>query len=370
MPILIRDLQMQVETKNLVVSMEPVHNILHSLMLLEASEEVFGLNDWVNRTLSVMSPEELQTNKIVMHGFFFAIRPPRRFDSFTEYLEVLKNIDPQELQDRQLNGLKEMNECEECETPPTIAYDREWLLTSVDNYLAFIEDRFGKNKVKTDIEKAAYSYLINPPAMKKLMVDHLTHMWESYLKTEWEHALPLIEASLKSFQNYDLDAMGRGNAARFVTGRDFDDERWETLMMGSPKVRFIPNPHLGPYISMVDGPGYSIILFGTRQPSGAKGGVPELNRTEILNRLNALADDARLQILKFITERGELRSQEIIDLLSLGQSTASRHLTQLVASGFLTERRCETAKCYQINKERMRDTLQALEAYFLGENGS
>lgn len=82
-------------------------------------------------------------------------------------------------------------------------------------------------------------------------------------------------------------------------------------------------------------------------------------------RLNALTDDTRLQILRQIAESGELRSQEIIDVLELSQSAASRHLTQLTAAGFLKERRCEGAKCYSLNDERLSDTLQAVANYLL-----
>ena len=93
-----------------------------------------------------------------------------------------------------------------------------------------------------------------------------------------------------------------------------------------------------------------------------------LTRTEILVRLSALTDDTRLQILRQIAENGELRSQEIIDGLELSQSAASRHLTQLTAAGYLKERRCDGAKCYSLNVERVSDTLQAVAGYLkLGE---
>jgi DNA-binding transcriptional ArsR family regulator len=92
-----------------------------------------------------------------------------------------------------------------------------------------------------------------------------------------------------------------------------------------------------------------------------------LSRNEILVRLGALADDNRLRILKFISDSGEQRSQDIIKALEMSQSAASRHLTQLSATGYLFERRCEGAKCYQLNPERVAETLQALAHFLLGE---
>jgi DNA-binding transcriptional ArsR family regulator len=108
------------------------------------------------------------------------------------------------------------------------------------------------------------------------------------------------------------------------------------------------------------------VLFGARVPEGAQIHAPDLSRAEILVRLNALADDTRLRILKLISEGGELRSQEIMTRLELSQSAASRHLTQLSATGYLDERRCEGAKCYALNPRRIKDTLRAISAFLLG----
>ena len=49
--------------------------------------------------------------------------------------------------------------------------------------------------------------------------------------------------------------------------------------------------------------------------------------------------------------------------LELSQSTTSRHLTQLSATGYLQARRMEGANCYRINAPRIEDTLHALASY-------
>ena len=108
------------------------------------------------------------------------------------------------------------------------------------------------------------------------------------------------------------------------------------------------------------------ILFGARLPEGTEYYAPDLSRAEILVRLGALADDTRLRILRLISEEGEQRSKDIMQELELSQSAASRHLKQLSATGYLTERRCEGAKCYDINDERVDNTLRALSAYLHG----
>jgi ArsR family transcriptional regulator len=82
-------------------------------------------------------------------------------------------------------------------------------------------------------------------------------------------------------------------------------------------------------------------------------------------RLNALADSNRLHILKRISELGEQSSLDVIADLQLSQSTVSRHLKQLTATGYLVERRCNGAKCYKLNPSRIQATLQALSTFLL-----
>jgi predicted ArsR family transcriptional regulator len=65
-------------------------------------------------------------------------------------------------------------------------------------------------------------------------------------------------------------------------------------------------------------------------------------------------------------EQGEARSQDIMQTLELSQSAASRHLQQLSATGYLTERRCEGAKCYRLNSDRIEETLLAVRVFLTG----
>ena len=86
----------------------------------------------------------------------------------------------------------------------------------------------------------------------------------------------------------------------------------------------------------------------------------------LLDFLKTMADETRLRILAIIREQGEMCSQELIDRMEISQSSISRHLRQLTATGYLVERRCNGAKCYTLNPERIQATLQALSAYLLG----
>jgi DNA-binding MarR family transcriptional regulator len=132
------------------------------------------------------------------------------------------------------------------------------------------------------------------------------------------------------------------------------------------RIVFVPSAHIGPYVSKFRFDDNTLgIIFGARLPKGALIDAPDLSRHEILVRLTALADDNRLSILKYIAENGEQRSQDIMSALELSQSAASRHLKQLSATGYLSERRCEGAKCYRLNTARLEETLNATRSFLL-----
>ena len=104
-------------------------------------------------------------------------------------------------------------------------------------------------------------------------------------------------------------------------------------------------------------------IFGARLPDNIPANVPELSIADIYVRLNALSDEKRLQILKYIANQGESCSTEIIEALELSQSAASRHLTQLTATGYLIARRIDGAKCYRLDKDRIGNTLDMIKAF-------
>jgi DNA-binding transcriptional ArsR family regulator len=106
-----------------------------------------------------------------------------------------------------------------------------------------------------------------------------------------------------------------------------------------------------------------LLLFGARLPRGSQVVSSALTRAELLVRLNALADDARLRILELLTRHDELCAQDIIEHLNLSQSSVSRHLSQLNATGYIRERRKDVAKCYSLNTDRVVDTLRALTTF-------
>jgi ArsR family transcriptional regulator len=182
---------------------------------------------------------------------------------------------------------------------------------------------------------------------------------------EWERVKPMLQTSVQAFQLIEFNKMTKLEAARWITGQALEEKDWEGTLASAEQVIFVPNAHVGPYLGTFKSGKILWLLFGARLPKGAQIEAPELSVNEILVRLSALNDEQRLRILKYISERGELRSNDIIQNLGLSQSAASRHLKQLSATGYLSERRCDGAKCYALIPERIEDSLQAIRAFLL-----
>ena len=371
MPIPLQDIIELTESEGTVrVSLEEARSALQSLQLLIWGVNKPGVADWVIETQQAMSRSERWTNEIVILGLHYATMPSESWHSFPAYVDYLAAMDPPALRDKLLNAYDNLA-CrfireDEAKSEGKELIDRAAALSSPEQYLVYLRQRFAEKNVDEEVERAAYALVIDPPQMQKVMVDHLRSMWQKYLAAEWRRRRPVLQQAVRALKQVDLKGLSFIEAARLATGQDFEEEKWEKSFEQATRLVLIPHPHAGPYTMHQYGPDGTLYMFiGAHLPKGSILDAPDLTRSEILVRLNALTDDTRLQILRQIAESGELRSQEIIDVLELSQSAASRHLTQLTAAGYLKERRCEGAKCYSLNDERLSDTLQAVANYLL-----
>ena len=282
--------------------------------------------------------------------------------SFEDYINQIAALDPVDARDMVTNGL--MKKCET--NGASLDLDYETLLQDKDAYLKAIEAAYSEHykehgkHLDLDVYAVAHDFLNDPESLLGMMVEHLRYMWDNFLKLDWERNLPLLNESINAFKRMDFSNYTTLQAVRTVTGRDLSGY-WDELDIAN-ELTFVPSSHVGPYVSFYDKYDQNFLIFGARVPEGVVKS-PALSRSEMLVRLNALADDTRLQILELLTETPELCAQDIINELDLSQSSASRHLRQLTATGYLVERRREVAKCYTLNHERFHDTLNALQHF-------
>lgn len=360
MPLPTTDLLFSGDVRAISVALEPAHNVQHSLVVLTLADEMSGFDEWVYRTVAAMTPEERDTNRLVMIGLYYATRPDASFASFPTFVEHLANESPLRLRNRILDAYINVVQMKEGGRDRE---DYDDILTDVNSFLGYLRRGFDDDSFNPEVERRAYTYLIDPPALQQLIVGHLRGMWYKYMAVEWERVRPMLQKAVRAFEAIDLTVMDRQAAVEYVIGRPIKMDKWCNILDGHEQITFVPSAHIGPYTKWSTVGGRAWILFGARLPEGAPEDVPELSRVELLVRLNALADDTRLRILKLVADQGELRSQDIMQLLDVSQSGASRQLQQLTAAGFLNERRCNGAKCYQLNGERIDGTLQALGSF-------
>lgn len=348
------------ETVSVHIALEPAFSVLNSLMLLSHPEERSGFSSWVSQTAAKMSPELSRRHQLIFNMLYHGIEPMESWPSFPAYVDHLATVDAETVRDRAVQWM-----CKK-ELEGIAPLEKDTLLNDREAYIQYLEQIYTQKWEKEvpfdpSFYEEAHSLLQNAQELKILFVDHLRQMWDAIMKQEWERTQFMLQESVDAFQQLDYGHITALEAIRIVTGRDFrgiHDEWGKELI-------FIPSPHIGPYVTWFDDTVHNRtrIVFGARLPEGARVNSPALSRSELLVRLSALADDTRLQVLELLTQHDELCAQDVIEMLDLSQSAASRHLRQLTATGYLVERRREVAKCYSLNPQRVDDTLRALKRF-------
>lgn len=361
-------------TPPVALALDPAQNLVASLSLLNKPELYPGLAEWVWCTAGSLSPDLLHRNRLVLTGLYYAAIPDRSWPSLPAFIHHLKTQDPTRLRDRLFNAYFQTAAARAgglpCLVDPAMsdqARDVGPILETRQSYLDFLATCYSSECLDLEIEAEAYAYLKDPPALQALIVTHFQDMWEQVLEAEWKRALPILQSCVEAFHSVNFTGQSKLEAARRVIDQPLDDPSWQDELEHTQRLILAPSTHIGPYLLKFRSNQTLWLIFGAHAPQGVTVNAPALSRTELLVRINALADDNRLHILKLLADEGELRSQDIIERVEISQPAASRHLSQLVATGYLVERRCEGAKCYRLNPERIQESLLAVSNYLRGK---
>lgn len=336
---------------------------LNSLIILNQADELSGFGEWVTRITEDITPKRIRQNEMMMRVLFPGFELETTPATFEALIAQIEGMDAEAARDRILESFVErINEYGLAldTTPAAMLADQAAFMEVVHALIARWRQVKGVEYDPAVFDEA-YAYLLDPPRMQAFVASHMRFMWENGLKAEWERNLPVLQASADAFSQLDLDGLSPVEAARTVTGRDMS-EHWKDMQQPS-RIVFLPSAHIGPYLSWFVEGDTTYIVFGARVPEGMPAPSPALGRSELLVRLNALADDTRLQIIDLLVKHDEMCAQTIKDTLGLSQSSASRHLRQLTATGYISERRRDVAKCYTLNMDRFEDTLRALRQF-------
>ncbi|GAB5492301.1 MAG: hypothetical protein Phog2KO_25160 [Phototrophicaceae bacterium] len=343
------------------IVLDEVAIISNSVKMLKADEFHQGLHEWISRTAKELTPEQGKTNhKVAVLIDHFVTETKAK--TFPEFIVAIKDIPPARVIDFRLHWLRDH------ENYP----GDDVLINDKQAYLDILQQTIAKKYPEKDKDFDAKYWSEEWESLQDIeqlideIVTHLQLLWDNYLELEWERVKPMLQEAVDAFNEIDYEGMSAYDAIETVAGRnmrgkDFFEKRLEK----ANKLIFMPNAHLGPFISWgtTDDERSMLFFFGARPPKNAKMKTSALSRSELLVRLNALADETRLKMLELLTENDELCAQDFITGLDLSQSSASRHLRQLTASGYVSERRRDVAKCYSLNPERIDDTILALKGF-------
>ena len=364
---LTRELVLAPQVVQVEFALVPVLNALNSLHLTGQVERLSGLGEWVNRMAAALTPAEKRLEGLLDSSLALTISdalPMAHYPDFPSFLRDWNGMDPVVLRDRLLDFVLRMpSEFPECWTRDLPVPTAAEVLASTQAYVAFMRS-FDEMDDLDEAEWADYGQLMaDPPRLQREVSAYLTPAWAiGGLRDEWARSEPMLAEAVLAYQKQSFRNLTAMEAIRAVTGRDISlFSHWAIAQ--AERIVFVPSPHMGPYLAGMLGEKVLYVMFGARAPQGVSVLSPGLGRAELLVRLNALADDTRLQILELLTRTEELCAQEIIEALSLSQSSASRHLSQLSASGFLLERRREVNKCYSLNRERADEVVRALSSF-------
>jgi DNA-binding transcriptional ArsR family regulator len=349
-------------------TLAPALNVIDSMVNLQRAEMQTSFAEWVTKTVALLSPEVRKTNKLVFWGlthlFYDRAAQYRDFKSFPAFLESFAAQDALKMRDQFVRGVISHHQKFIQRGLEVTAPTPEDLINDRAVYLDWVKNYYQEEEMDVEFEIEIHTLITNPNQMLTVATKHLRYMWETYMEKEWARVEPMLAASLSAFAKLDYSHMTVGEAVRLVTGREIP-VIWADKLAEAQKITFIPSAHIGPYLVLLnkDEP-HVMILYGARLPRELQTESPStLGRSELLVRLNALADDARLRILELLTQESEICSQDIIARLELSQSSVSRHLSQLAATGYITERRRDVAKCYSLNAERVEETMKALNTF-------
>jgi DNA-binding transcriptional ArsR family regulator len=340
----------------------PVYNVLESMRELHEPERLSGFGAWVTETGRTLPAEIVERNLLVFDALYpilWGDLVRRDFDDFEDFINALAAQDPVKLRDKALKSLEEKPHYHPDWWGDAPKMTVEQMLVDRETFTKMLIKYTECDDGHTGIIPQAVDLYYDPPAMMTTIVNHLQMMWQTYVKPEWERVLPMLQESVNAYRQMEYRDLTALEAIRAVTGRDMSTKIEESIYEFEQMI-FVPSAHIGPYIARFHDGKNMYVIFGARLPRGAMAQSSALSRSELLVRLNALSDDIRLRILELLTKHDEMCAQDIIEELGLSQSSVSRHLSQLSATGYITERRKEVSKCYSLNTDRVVDTVRAL----------
>ena len=311
------------------ISLEPTYNILMSMALLTSDTLDPEREPWLASTAARLTAEQRQTNLLIFEGLGQALLPTKQYADFLSHVHALSAQSPEALRD-------------------SVGTESNPLLDAA---------------LHADLDQL----LADPLAMQQRITTHLRMLWQTFFKEIWTEKQQVMHfiASEISSRTWPTDSASA--IVRAFIRRPIPD--WISAQLGSvEEVILVPSPTIQLHVARFGDP-TKVWLFMHADPWTWPTRTEPIKRGEVLNPVNALADDTRLRILELLAAHEQLLAQEIIGHLDTTQSTVSRHLKQLLNARFITEKRAEGAnKVYRLNRERVGEVAYSLSQLLSAEN--
>ncbi|WP_110515810.1 metalloregulator ArsR/SmtB family transcription factor [Herpetosiphon llansteffanensis] len=317
-----------------------VADSLNTLQLLNQAPNLRGATAWVQHTAQALSAQELADNQLVA-SLSFGLLPSDPSQTMDDYLTGLHNSEP----------------------VAWVAQMQQQMLEFAGNQGSLTSERLWQGLRKAGIyselatQQALLATMQQPAELLARVFQHLVHMWQTWLQSEWQQAQTAISQLKNQLQSQIPDEAAL-NGFRQNLGYAVN-QAWQQLQ-GQRQIRlFAATQNASLTTFLVDS---SCLWVGIGFGSSSSEIQPRVvSRNELLFRLQALADAARIQIMELLAQ-GELPAQAIISQTQLPQSSVSRHLNMLRNAGFVQERRAGGAtKSYRLVASQLGATFAAFE---------
>lgn len=333
----------------------PVLNVLCSMCML--GQEMDRISAWVDRTKGALGKAARETGMLACEAPAYVGESWSR--PFDEWLEELDRRDPREIFRLDAERLA----FKAALFLPGRIPDAGTLVTDRRRYLDLVKRLCDKHEEPCDIDKvgSCYDKMKDGPQYRDELASALRSVWDDHLRDEWRQVEPTVKESVQAFRSVTIPGRSIEERLRFVLDRDYVPEEWLPIVERVGEVVFVPSVHIGPYMVLFHHDRSRAWIVGrARIPAGATTASRTLSRSELLIRLDAMSDAGRLAILEMAARRGEVTTQLVMDELELSQSSASRHLTHLAATGLLHVNASERTKRYTVNYEKIDDLLAGI----------
>lgn len=346
----------------------PIYNALCSMCLL-SQDHLDTISDWVDFTKQHLTDAERMMSEDACNTVPY-VETAGASDMDT-LLENLSKTDPAVIRRQALERLREkaVRYAKLADVPDieTIGADREMFLDLVERIMTCKGHESMFNREEEDL---FFTQLNDGPAYRDRLVGAVRQLWEKHVRVEWPRVMPSVEASVEAFESIEIPGDSFTEQLLFITERDSLPEEWLEPLDEAREVVFIPSVHIGPFMIMLHHDDQAVYIVGrARIPEGSPVHEAGLDRSDLLIRLEALSDASRLRVLELASERGVVTTGDVMEELDLSQSSASRHLTQLTATGLLSVDASERTKRYSVNASRVDQVFSGLKTLLGAKTG-